>query len=186
MADHLENLSLVIPNSSHEAEYGRVMDRWEALEQTIQPELMRRYSKKSGTNIPFQKWLSYCEDDRTTASMLSTHVPCTLYFLVNGADEILGSMVINHGDTQRGHLHAGIVPWHRGKGYGTAMLRLSLEKCYEMGIQKVHITPRKDNLSAIRTIIKNGGILVNEFCYDGVAVLRYEIEVYGRSDHPMK
>ena len=171
------NLKLVVPNPSHEAEYGRVMDRWESLDQTIQPELMRRYSKKAGANIPYQKWLENCEDDRTTGSMLSTHVPCTLYFLVNEMNEILGCIVMNHDDTLRGHLHAGIVPWHRGKGYGTIMLGLALEKCCEMGIQKIHIVPRKDNVSAIKTIINNNGTLLNEFYDNGVAVLRYEIEV---------
>ena len=58
--------------------------------------------------------------------MLSTHVPCTLYFALNEQREIVGSIVLNHEDTERGHLHVGIVPWHRGKGYGTAMLALVL------------------------------------------------------------
>lgn len=171
------NFSLVIPDLSHEAEYNRIMDKWEALENNIQPELMRRFSKKLGSNIPFKKWLDYCEDDRTTGSMLSTHVPCTLYFLVNQDNEIFGSIVLNHEDTHRGHLHAGIVPWHRNKGYGTIMLQLALSKCLQKGIKCVHITPRKDNLGAIQTIVHNGGILVNEFFDDDIPLLRYEIHL---------
>ena len=79
---YYNNFSLVIPDQSHEAEYNRIMDKWESLENNIQPELMRR------SNIPFKKWLDYCEDDRTTGSMLSTHVPCTLYFFINQDNEI--------------------------------------------------------------------------------------------------
>ena len=35
------NLTLEIPNESHKAEYERVMNKWEQLEQNIEPELMR-------------------------------------------------------------------------------------------------------------------------------------------------
>ncbi|KAI4453658.1 atp-binding cassette sub-family b [Holotrichia oblita] len=159
-----ESLSLVIPDLSHEAEYCRIMDRWEALETNIQPELMRRYSKKLGTNVSFARWLEWCEDDRTTGSMLEKNIPCTLYFLVNSNNEILGSIVINHANTHRGHLHAGIVPWCRGKGYGTVMLKLALSQCLKMGFQRVQIVPWKDNKWAIQTIIRNGGVLLEEFC----------------------
>lgn len=112
----------MIPDLRHKAEYCQVMDKWEALETNIQPELMRRYSERLGANVPFTQWLAWCEDGRTTGSMLSTQVPCTLYFLINCNNEILGSIVINYKNTHHGHLHAGIVPWHRGKGYGTIML----------------------------------------------------------------
>ena len=166
-------LRLEIPNQTHEREYARVMDRWETMEERIQPELIRR------GNIPYHKWLEYCEDDRTTASMLSTHVPATLYFLVNEKQEILGGIVINHADTKRGHLHAGIVPWHRGKGYGTAMLSLALKECKKMGICKVHICPNSTaNKAAIQTILNNGGYLLDAFTEDGQKFERYEIFLF--------
>lgn len=85
-------------------------------------------------------------------------------------------MVMNHGATYRGHLHSGIVPWHRNKGYGTIMLKLALRKCLEKGMEKVQITTCKDNIGAQKTIVKNGGVLLEEFCDDGVEKLRYEID----------
>ena len=166
----MTSLVLEIPSLIHQTEYNRVMDRWEQLEENIQPELMRR------GNTPFEKWLEYCEDDRTTGSMLSTHVPCTLYFALNEQREIVGSIIINHMDTKWGHLHAGIVPWCRGKGYGTAMLALALKECQKKGIRKVHICPNsKDNVSAIHVILKNGGYLLEEFVDDERVIQRYEI-----------
>ncbi len=171
-----DSLTLIIPTLSHEAAYCRLMDRWEALEGNIQPELLRRYSKKTGTNVPYAKWLEWCEDDRTTGSMLATNVPCTLYFLTNDEGEIMGSTVINHADTSRGHIHAGIAPWHRGRGYGTAMLRLALCRCREMGIERVHIVPYKENVGAVQTILRNRGILLEEFCENDRCYQRYEID----------
>ena len=56
---------------------------------------------------------------------------------MNEQRKIVGSIVLNHEDTERGHLHVGIVPWHRGKGYGTAMLALVLKECLKKGIRKV-------------------------------------------------
>ena len=98
-------------------------------------------------------------------------------FLVAEGGEILGSMVINHGNTTRGHLHAGIAPWNRGKGYGTLMLRLALEKCRELGMKYVEIVPYKGNDSAVKTILKNGGTFVEIFQDDGEESLRYRISL---------
>ena len=171
----MSNLRLEIPNKTHQSEYERIMDKWEQIEKNIQPELMRRYSSKRNANIPYDQWLEYCEDDRTTGSMLSTNVPCTLYFCIKDKSEIIGCIVLNHADTHRGHLHAGIVPWCRGQGYGTEMLRLALHKCQEKGIGKVHIVPYKDNKAAIKTILNNGGYLIEKFRDDGRYLLKYEI-----------
>jgi len=170
-------LTLVLPDEHHEAEFTHVMDKWEVLEDNIQPELMRRRSAKTNETVSFAKWLAWCEDDRTTGSILSTGVPCSLHFLVNAAQEIYGSIVINHAPTHRGHCHAGIVPWHRGKGYGTVMLSLALSRCAEMGMQSIQIVPYKDNPGAVQTILRNGGVLLEEFCEDGRWSQRYKIEL---------
>lgn len=172
---HMQNLSLEVPDIRHEAEYIKMMERWEATGEKIAPQLLSRYSGRLGKNVPYETWLAWCEDDRTTGAALSTGVPCTLYFLVGDSGEILGSIVLNHGNTGRGHLHAGIAPWHRGKGYGSAMLKLALEKCRERGMERVEIVPYKGNAGAIQTILKNGGTLLEEFLDDGDPSLRYQI-----------
>lgn len=170
--NHMDTFILEIPNSSHQVEYEYVMNRWEKFEDNIQPERMRK------GNTPFEKWLEYCKDDRTTGSMLSTRVPCTLFFMLNDHRKIVGGIVLNHEDTKRGHLHAGIVPWYRGNGYGTVMLALALEECRKKDILKVHICPNsKENVSAIHTILNNGGYLLDEFVEDEHIIQRYEINL---------
>lgn len=138
---------------------------------------MDRYSDNKKRNLTYAEWLTCCEDDRTTGSMLSTGVPCTLYFLMNSSWEILGGIEINHANTHRGHLHAGIVPWKRDRSYGTVMLKLALEKCREMGFDRVEICTRKDNYRAKNTILKNGGVLTEEFSENGILNNRYAIKL---------
>ena len=169
--------SLVLPDEIHEEAYIQMMDKWEAIEENIQPELLRRYSNSLGTKVSYSKWLEWCEDDRTTGSMLSTGVPCTLYFFVNDTSELLGAIEINQKNTHRGHLHAGIVPWHRGKGLGTKMLESAFEICRNMGMTSVDIVPYKTNKSAIKTVLKNGGILMDEFYEDEKWSQRYTISL---------
>jgi len=149
------------------------MDMWEEYNEKIQPPSMRRYGDKD--TFSFAKWLADCDDDRTTGSMLTNNIPCTLHFLVNGTNEILGGVDINHSNTFRGQLHIGIVPWHRNKGLGTAMLKLALERCKEMGINNIQVAPRKDNIGANQVILRNGGILAEEFRDGEVACLRFII-----------
>ena len=169
--------SLVIPDETYKEAYIQMMDKWESIEENIQPELLRRYSKSLGANVSYSKWLEWCEDDRTTGSMLSTSVPCTLYFFVDDTGEIFGAIEINQKNTHRGHLHAGIVPWHRGKGLGTKMLESTLKICRNMGMTSVEIVTYKTNKSAIKTILKNGGVLIDEFYEDEKWSQRYRVSL---------
>lgn len=163
-----EQLFLMEPDASHEKAYMQAMDRWEATDR-VQPGLLAR------DGADYEQILKWCADYKVKPEMFSTNVTCTLFFLVNEKGEVLGGMVVNHEDTHRGHLHAGIVPWRRGEGLGTEMLRLALDKCREMGMEYVHIVPFKDNSGAVGTILNNGGTLVDEFFEDGKWSQRYRI-----------
>ena len=176
-SDTVEHVFLAIPNESHEKAYTEMMDRWEKIETKINPSLLGRYSEKEKRNVSYSKWLEWWKDQHTTGSMLSTKVPCTLYFLMNNSGEILGSIEINHANTHRGHLHAGIAPWNRNKGYGSVMLKLALDKCRKMQFSRVEICPYKNNIGAIKTIVNNGGILIEEFFENGLDCQRYLIEL---------
>ncbi len=172
-----KSFKLVIPDKSYEHQYTNMMDRWESVENDIQPQLLRRYSDSQGKNVEYTKWLEWCEDDRTTGSMLSTGGPCTLYFLVDATGEIFGAIEINQKNTHRGHLHAGITPWHRNKGFGTIMLKLSLDKCKESGFLSVEIVTQKSNYGAIKTILNNGGVLKETFFENDKCFLRFAVEL---------
>lgn len=112
-------------------------------------------------------------------------VPATIYFtldldrnIVVGAVDIrhyLNENLLQHG----GHIGDGVRPSERRKGYATAQIRLALEKCRELEIDRVLMTCEKWNIGSAKSIIKNGGILENEVNVEGKIFQRYWINLKG-------
>ena len=111
-------------------------------------------------------------------------VPDSVFFLLDTErDRLLGAVNIRHylNDAllkEGGHIGDGIRPSERRKGYATELVRLALEECRKLGIQRVLMTCDKDNVGSARSIIKNGGVLENEFINaDGKIEQRYWIDL---------
>ncbi|MBP3684315.1 MAG: GNAT family N-acetyltransferase [Oscillospiraceae bacterium] len=111
-------------------------------------------------------------------------VPDSVFFLLDMERNILlGAVNIRHSMNAYllqygGHIGDGIRPSERGKGYATEMIRLALMECKKLGIDKVLMVCDKSNAASARTIIKNGGILENEFVdEDGEINQRYWIHL---------
>ena len=111
-------------------------------------------------------------------------VPDSVFFLLDternillGAINIrhyLNDYLLNYG----GHIGDGIRPSERRKGYATEMIRLALYECKKLGIDRVLMVCNKSNIASAKTIIKNGGVLENEFTDDnGKTLQRYWIEI---------
>ena len=98
-------------------------------------------------------------------------------------EKLVGGFVLRH--TLKGALinHGGNIgylvrPSERKKGYGKILLKLALEKASCIGLEKVLITCRNDNIGSIKVIESNGGIYENDY-YDeslGKTYRRYWIE----------
>ena len=79
--------------------------------------------------------------------------------------KILGTAEIRHdlgNDILReygGHIGYTVCPGERGKGYGTAILRLALEECRHSGLDRVMLACNEKNAASIRVIEKCGGVL---------------------------
>ena len=109
-------------------------------------------------------------------------VPDSVFFLLDTKRNIfLGAVNIRHYLNEGllksgGHIGDGIRPSERRKGYGTIMVRLALEECRKLGIDKVLMICDKDNEASRKTITSNGGVLENEALEDdGTPILRYWI-----------
>lgn len=80
--------------------------------------------------------------------------------------------------TYGGHIGYSVRPSERQNGYATQMLRLTLEKAKERGIEKVRICCDHYNVASAKTIRANGGVLEDEQfdSSDGTLTQRYWIQ----------
>jgi len=62
-----------------------------------------------------------------------------------------------------GHIGYGVVPWKRQRGYAKTALALMLEHVRSEGLPYIEVTCDTDNFASQRTIVANGGVLVERF-----------------------
>ena len=123
----------------------------------------------------------YLENLETKEGEKPGLVPDSVYYCLDIDRNIfVGAVNIRHYLNESlyksgGHIGDGIRPSERRKGYATAMIGLALEKCKELGINKVLMTCDKTNIGSAKSIINNGGVLESEFEEDGVVEQRYWI-----------
>ena len=100
---------------------------------------------------------------------LDGKVPASVFFLLDEENnDLIGAVNIRHYLNDyllkyAGHIGDGIRPSKRNQGYATEMIRLALIECRKLGLDKVLMVCDKSNIASARTIIKNGGVLENEF-----------------------
>ena len=123
----------------------------------------------------FEKYDNY----RQERNLKPNRVGADYYWLVDDErDYFIGEITIRHRLTDElflrgGHIGYVIRSEEWGKGYGTLMLKLALEKARELGLEKVLITCNDDNLASARVMEKNGCILENTLEVNGRPVRRY-------------
>lgn len=116
----------------------------------------------------YGEWLLKVKGDLDTSNILDGRVPASTYFFVRTSDnKIIGMINIRHKLNEfllneGGHIGYSVRPTERNKGYATLMLKLGLQKCRELNLDKVLITCDKINIASAKVIQKNNGILENE------------------------
>lgn len=116
----------------------------------------------------FDDWLLKVKRDLSEETVQENRVPATLFLGVRKSDnKVIGTIQIRHRLNERllkngGHIGDGVRPSERRKGYATEMIRLALEECKKIGINRVLMVCFKDNIGSAKSIINNGGILENE------------------------
>lgn len=175
------NLRLIKLTKEYREELCRMIDEWKE-DQT-----------KNHTNG--SPWTIFRNDPRDIDRYLAElehkdaadgFVPDSVFFLLDeDRNRLIGAVNIRHylNDfllKEGGHIGDGIRPSERGKGYGTEMIRLALIECRKLGIDRVLMVCDRDNVASAKTIIKNGGVLENEFVNPaGVVEQRYWIDLGG-------
>ena len=158
------NVSLIKLTKKYEKQLGEMIDEWKE-DQELNHTNSSPWAIFKNDYHDFDYYLEHLEIKTET----NGRVPDSVFFLLdNDRDRLLGAVNIRHylSDSllkEGGHIGDGIRPSERRRGYGTEIVRLALIECLKLGITRVLMTCDKDNVASAKTIIKNGGVLENEF-----------------------
>lgn len=126
------------------------------------------YNSANGLTFDeYKEWLiSKQRDSEQEGIVDGWKVPSTTFWLY--ADDVpVGFGNVRHFLTEAlsqagGHIGYGIAPQFRGKGYGNEILRLLLEKAFEMGIEEALVTVQLDNMVSQAVALANGGMITEK------------------------
>lgn len=111
------------------------------------------------------------------------HVPASTFWLVL-ADRIIGRSSLRHYLTSElehegGHIGYDIRPSERRKGYGKLILKLTLERARDIGLDRVLLTCDTDNTASAKIIERNGGVMQGQVSSNksGKPISQYWIEL---------
>jgi predicted acetyltransferase len=114
----------------------------------------------------FDSYVQLLNDNEHGKQLPEGYVAQSTFWLVEN-DEIIGRSSIRHRLNDHllkigGHIGYDIRPSMRRRGYGKLILKLTLEKAKEMGIENALITCDINNIGSKKVIESNGGVLENE------------------------
>lgn len=167
----MENLKLIKLTPEYQAELAEMIAEWKADQE-----------KNHTNHSPWAIFKNDCRDFDKYLDGLELKEPkdglvpdSTFFLLDTERNRLLGAVNIRHylNDyllREGGHIGDGIRPSERRKGYATKMIALALTECRKLGITRVLLVCDKDNIGSAKSIIRNGGVLENEFTDDEGAV----------------
>lgn len=172
-------LKLVKPSLEHKKAIIEMLEEWTEYNKNHPEENTSPYAIFRYDYHDFDHYIASIDNKAPKNGL----VPDTTFFCLDeernimvGAINIrhyLNEYLLNYG----GHIGDGIRPIERRKGYATEMIRLSLDFCRQLGLDKILLVCDKDNIGSAKSIINNGGILENEIIENGRVEQRYWITI---------
>lgn len=175
----MEKITLVPPGKNHEA----------AVRDYTEEHLSVGEDSLHGSSLltemeSYSAWLTHLTKQSDKKTVAPDWVVSTTLIAIREKDQkMVGTIDIRHELNEflrefGGHIGFGVRPTERGKGYATEILRLGLDYCKMLGLEKVMVACYKENIPSAKTIRKNGGILEKEFIHeDGNMVQVYWIHL---------
>ena len=130
----------------------------------------------------YEKWVESVKKSHAGIDLEEGRVPSSMYFVMDD-DRIVGTLSIRHNlntsmlSKYGGHIGYGVRHSERRKGYATTLLNLALEKCKELGLDRVMVSCKEDNMGSARTIENNCGELEEYVEDNGMIFKKYWINV---------
>jgi predicted acetyltransferase len=114
----------------------------------------------------FEAMLARLRDCSRGVGVPAGFVAHSTYWLVHDGT-VVGVSNIRHALTpnlrrEGGHIGYGIRPAARRRGFATEILRHSLGRARDLGIDQALVTCSKTNVASARAIVRNGGVLASE------------------------
>ncbi len=129
------------------------------------------------------EWIISVKKNSKKETVKEGFVPASTYLALRTIDnKLVGMIDIRHELNNYlfnlgGHIGYSVRKSERRKGYAKEMLRLGLQKCIDLKMNKVLITCEKNNIASAKTILANGGVLENEIQAPDRITQRYWIKL---------
>lgn len=155
----MEELELILPTKEYKSQIEKY---WQNMLETTS-NANNHETLETDYKEDFATWLKKCNDNREGKNLPSGRVPATQYICIRKLDnKVIGMLQIRHRLNNFllnyvGHIGYSIAVDERNKGYGKRLLALGLEKCKELGIEKVLVTCKDTNVASRKCILANGG-----------------------------
>lgn len=171
-----EEIVLIKPSSDYQREFLDMITEYQKIGENHKHEGLAREN--------FAAYLRKLQNDSQGVDLPEKYVPGTTFWLVRDDRVILGESRLRHYltpalEVEGGHIGYNIRPSQRGKGYGTLILALTLERAGKLGLRRIRVTCDTDNIASARIIEKNGGILSGQAIstWSGKLISQYWIEL---------
>ena len=156
-------LFLVKPDLTYYEKYNEMMNEWCDSKTQIALQFLDR---------PFNTIEEFAEfiqmlDETELGNQDKRYCSATSYFVIDENDRLVGAASLRHyltveGLNTWGHIGYGVRPSERRKGYGTEILKLTLEEAKKKKIYKVLMGAHKSNVGSCKVIENCNGIFENE------------------------
>ena len=130
----------------------------------------------------FPAYVERLAAQRDPANLPPNRVPTSNFWLLADDRRLVGTSrlrhwLVPHLEKEGGHIGYDVRPSERRKGYGTALLALTLVEAQRLGLCEVVVTCDTDNVASARIIEKNRGRYEGQSISDltGKRVSRYRI-----------
>lgn len=170
-------LDLVRPDIKYQKQYFEMIEYWKSTGDELAPWALKE--DHSDFEALVNKFWNYSQG----IDVGDDFVPnTTLWIYEPDRDRIVGAVNVRHYLNAAllaywGSIGYGIRPDERRKGYASEALRMALDICREMNMERVMLSCNKDNAGSAKVITNNGGVLENEVELEGRILQRYWIKL---------